>query len=119
MKLRLHAGSLRLRLSQSEVARLEQSGTVEEAVTFAPGSELRYSIEAAATPTVTATFEADGHIRVLVPTATAKRWIESDQTGMEGSTGTMHVLIEKDFECLHRSPAPGEDSFPNPLANES
>jgi hypothetical protein len=45
------------------------------------------------------------------------QWMESDQTGIEASTGTLRLLIEKDFECLHREPQPGEDAFPNPLAS--
>jgi hypothetical protein len=42
--------------------------------------------------------------------------MESDQSGTEASSGTLRLLIEKDFQCLHREPAPGEDAFPNPLA---
>jgi hypothetical protein len=118
MKLRLHAGSLRLRLSQSEVARLDDAGRVEDSVEFAPGSELRYALESGASPTVMATFD-NRTIRVILPKPVAKQWIESDETGIEASTGTLKLLIEKDFQCLHREPEPGEDSFPNPLANES
>lgn len=115
MKLRIHAGSLRLRLSQSEVARLGEGGVVEDSVSFAPGSELRYALETGATAAVTATFD-QANIRVVLPKPLAKEWIESDQTGIEASTGTLRLLIEKDFQCLHREPEPGEDSFPNPLA---
>jgi len=115
MKLRLHAGSLRLRLSQSEVAQLEESGRVEDSVEFAPGSHLRYALESGASPSVTATFD-HANIRVMLPEPVAKQWIESDQTGIEVLTGTLKLLIEKDFQCLHRKPEPGEDSFPNPLA---
>lgn len=118
MKLRLHAGSLRLRLSQSDVSRLDETGKVEDSIEFSPGSELLYAIEAGAVATIGATFDR-GNIRVIVPSEVAKKWIESDQTGIEASTGTLRVLIEKDFQCLHREPEPGEDSFPNPLANES
>jgi len=118
MKLRLHAGSLRLRLSQSEVTRLGETGRVEDSVEFSPGSELLYAIETGMASSVTATLE-NRNIRVIVPTSIAKEWIESDQTGIEASTATLRLLIEKDFQCLHREPEPGEDSFPNPLANES
>jgi len=118
MKLRLHAGSLRLRLSQSEVARLDETGKVEETIEFSPGSELLYAIETGSAPTVAATFDG-GNIHVVLPLPAAKRWIESDQTGIEASTGTLRLLIEKDFQCLHREPEPGEDSFPNPLAPNS
>lgn len=114
MKLRLHAGSLRLRLSQSEVARLADTGKVEDAIVFAPGKQLHYTLETGSAETI-ATFN-DTHIVVTLPTAVAKQWIGSDQTGIEASTGTLKLLIEKDFQCLHREPDPGEDSFPNPLA---
>ena len=116
MKMRLHAGSLRLRLSQSEVARLDETGKVEDSIEFSPGSELLYAIETGAAPSVTATFD-NRNIRVIVPVPVAKQWIGSDQTGIEASTATLRVLIEKDFQCLHREPQPGEDSFPNPLAS--
>jgi hypothetical protein len=114
MKLRLHAGSLRLRLSQAEVARLHDTGKVEDAVVFAPGKELHYALETGAACTDAAF--SDDHIVVRVPTRIAMQWIESDQTGIEASTETLKLLIEKDFQCLHRDPEPGEDSFPNPLA---
>ncbi len=114
MKLRLHAGSLRLRLSQSEVARLADTGKVEDAVVFAPGKQLHYALKTGSAETI-ATFN-DTHIVVTLPTAVAKQWVESDQTGIAASTGTLKLLIEKDFQCLHGEPEPGEDSFPNPLA---
>jgi hypothetical protein len=115
MKLRLNAGSLRLRLSQSEVARLEETGKVEESLEFSPGSELIYAIEIRAAAAVTASF-VNANIRVVLPTQIAKEWIDSDQTGIEASTGALRVLIEKDFQCLHREAEAGEDTFPNPLA---
>ena len=39
----------------------------------------------------------NGNIRVVLPKQVAKEWIESDQTGIEASTGTLKVLIEKIF----------------------
>jgi hypothetical protein len=115
MKLRLHAGSLRLRLSQSEIARLHDTGKVEDAIEFAPGKQLHYALETGSTET-RATLD-NARILVTVPTRIAMQWIESDQTGIEASTGALKLLIEKDFQCLHREPEPDEDSFPNPLAS--
>jgi hypothetical protein len=115
MKLRLHAGSLRLRLSQSEVTRLQEVGKVEDVVLFPSGAELRYTVETDAVVAVlTATFD-NANIRIGIPAAVARKWIESDQTGIEES-GALGLLIEKDFQCLHREAQPGEDPFPNPLA---
>jgi hypothetical protein len=115
MKLRMHDNSLRLRLSQSDVTRLHDTGKVEEVVVFEPGNELVYAIETGALHEATATFD-HAKIRVTLPTRAAMQWMESDQTGIEASTGTLRLLIEKDFQCLHRAAAPGEDAFPNPLA---
>ena len=114
MKLRLSTGSLRLRLSQSEVAQLHDTGEVREAVTFAPGSELVYSLETGALAEPTADF-THGKVRVILPTRVAMKWAETDQVGIEVQTETLKLLIEKDFKCLHKDPEPGEDLFPNPL----
>jgi hypothetical protein len=112
MKLRFHGNSLRLRLSQSEVARLAETGKVEETITFAPEVNLSYSIETRPSGAVAATLEGS-HIRVLLPADLSKTWIESGQTGIEGGTESLRVLIEKDFQCLHHG-SDDADAFPNP-----
>jgi hypothetical protein len=118
MKLRLHSNTLRLRLSQSEVSRLAETGRVEESIQFAPGRSLSYVVESGSAPEISATFDGS-RVRVLLPANVAKAWIRSDQTGIEGKSDTLHVLVEKDFVCLHR-PAPEDaDAFPNPLATKS
>ena len=117
MKLRFHSNSLRLRLSQSDIARLAERGFVEEAIRFAGDGELRYSIESAPTNQVSACFK-NGSIRVMLPEGRARRWIESDEVGIEELSGELNVLIEKDFACIHRESAEDADSFPNPLAGK-
>jgi hypothetical protein len=114
MKLRLHNDTLRLRLSQGEVARLKETGRVENTLSFAPGQSLGYSIETAPSGAVTAAFE-QGRIRVIVPSAETREWIDSDQTGIEGGAPGLHILIEKDFQCLHKPTPEDADAFPNPL----
>jgi hypothetical protein len=114
MKLRFHENTLRLRLSQPDVARLAESGRVEEAVTFAPGKTLTYAIEAAG-ETTGATLEGSS-IVVWVPVAEIAAWAGSTQVGLEASSGPLNILIEKDFQCLH--PDAGDaDAFPNPMAD--
>jgi hypothetical protein len=117
MKLRLHANTLRLRLSQSDVARFAATGRVEEQVIFAPGQTLEYVIESRGADAIRASFD-DGTVRVTVPSAVATQWIEGNEVGIEGSHGALHVLVEKDFQCLHRDAAQDADAFPNPLAEE-
>src|SRR5262249_23981976 len=113
MKLRLYNDSLRLRLSQSEVAQFEEAGRVESAVPFQSGRSLIYSIAAAAVAELSATLN-DGRMAVLVPKPMARIWLSPDQTGMENSSSTPRILIEKDFQCLHRSTEEVADGFPNP-----
>ena len=115
MKLRFHDNSLRLRLSQSEVAELRDEGRVENTLTFAPGQTLKYSIERGEVSAVTASI-SEGAIRVVTPSGTILGWIASDQTGVEGHTDTLSILIEKDFQCLHRDSEEDAGAFPNPLA---
>jgi hypothetical protein len=102
MKLRFDAHSLRLRLSQPEIALLQESGRIENHVTFAPAETLVYSIELGPVSELTATY-AGGCIRVILPSAVARQWIESEEAGIEGDSSTLKVLIEKDFPCLHRA----------------
>jgi hypothetical protein len=118
MKLRLHSNALRLRLSQSEVTRLAETGHVEESIAFAPGRVLSYAIECGGTDAVVATFDNDV-VRVVLPENVAKTWTGTDQVGIEASSGPLHVLIEKDYQCLHRSSPEDADSFPNPMASRS
>ena len=120
MKLRFHGNTLRLRLSQSEVARLAETGRVEERVVFAAGQTLEYAIETGVVEPgdageMRASFEG-GRIRVTVAPAAAKRWIEGSETGIESSDGPLRVLVEKDFQCFHGDAETNADAFPNPLA---
>ena len=114
MKLRLHNDTLRLRLSQTEVARLKETGRIESSLNFAPGQTLGYSIETRPSGPVSASFE-QGRIRVLVPSGETRQWIDSDQTGIEGGGAGVQILIEKDFQCLHKPTPEDADAFPNPL----
>lgn len=115
MKLRFQSNALRLRLSRPEVAQLAETGRVEETLTFAPGQTLRYAIEFGSGAAVQAELK-DHRVVIQVPAATAKNWIESDQTGIESENGTLKVLIEKDFQCLHAASEEDQNAFPNPLA---
>jgi hypothetical protein len=115
MKLRFHAGTLRLRLSQSEVARLADGGRVEETVTFAPEQVFSYALETGAATAVTASL-GENRIRVAIPAARAASWAGSDEIRIEESGGHLRILIEKDFLCAHPESEEDWDAFPNPQA---
>ena len=120
MKLRIHANSLRLRLTQTDVARLRSYGRVDAEICFAPGRTLFYSIERAEDAAkVSAAFEQDA-VRIVVSTDLATRWTDSDEVAIEarqavGPDLDLHLLIEKDFHCFHRSAEQDPDAYPNPL----
>jgi hypothetical protein len=114
MKLRIEDDSVRLRLKQYEVARLRNDGIVESALHFSTGRALTYSVTASPeAPKVSVTYNSDA-IRVTVPRAMANVWADSDQVTLEGAADGVRILVEKDFQCLHK---PGDpEAFPNPLS---
>ena len=119
MKLRIQGNSLRLRLTQKEVAQLRNRNRVESLIEFAPGRTLVYLLKGSSHVTaVSANF--DGHaIRVMVPMQVLTEWIESDQVSIEvRSQAGMQLLIEKDFQCLHKSAEQEPDAYPHPLMSE-
>lgn len=121
MKLRIHENSLRLRLTQKEVAQFRDSGRVDAAIHFTPGRMLSYSIESLPDAAeVSADFE-DRTIHIFIPAGIARQWTDGDEVGMHTSQATgegprLELLIEKDFQCLHRTAEQEPDAYPNPLA---
>ena len=116
MKLRIQGNSLRLRVRQKEVAQLRNQGCVQSFIEFAPGLTLVYLLEGSFQATaVTANFDGQA-IRVMVPMQVMTEWIESDQVSIESlSQAGMQLLIEKDFQCLHKSTEQDPDAYPHPL----
>ncbi len=113
---------MRLRLSQTEVARFAETGRVEEAIEFGlePYQQFVYAIETDfEIKGIQAKFE-NNRITVFVPKLQADEWTRTAQVGMEaeqiiGDVKTLRLLIEKDFACLE--PRAGEDerdAFPHP-----
>ena len=116
MKLRIQGNSLRLRLTQKEVALVRNRGLVESLIEFAPGRSLIYLLEGSPNAeTMSATF--DGHaIRVTIPMDQMTEWVDSDRVGIESRPQNgIQVLVEKDFQCLHRSVEQEPDAYPLPL----
>ena len=116
MKLRIQGNSLRLRLTRNEVAQLRDRGRVESLVEFSPGQDLVYLLEGSFhAKSVTAAFDGKA-IRVTVPAHVMKEWANSDQVGIESpSRAGLHLLIEKDFQCLHGRGEQDRDAYAHPL----
>ena len=113
MKLRIRGNSLRLRLSQTEVATLRDFGSVEETVHFSPSSKLVYAIERSGGGEIGARFE-DGRILVQVPESIALEWCNGERVGFDGVAGEVKVLVEKDWQCLAPRDEDESDAYPHP-----
>jgi uncharacterized protein DUF7009 len=126
MKLRIRGNSVRLRLGQSEVRYLAESGALDESIQFdiAGNQRLEYGLEVATGASeVSASFEA-GKLLVRLPSDLVRRWAASDLVTIEAlqviaGGGSLKILVEKDFECIDGPPdEPQDDAFPHPR-NES
>jgi hypothetical protein len=117
MKLRIQGDSLRLRLTQKEVAELRAGGCVQSSLHFASGRSLTYSVASSGNAAqVSADFDGDT-IRVTLPHVAMVAWADGDQVGISGEgDGASLVLIEKDFQCLHKPGEQDPEAYPNPLA---
>jgi hypothetical protein len=124
MKLRIHNGSLRLRLNRNDVDQLQETGICAETLHFGSGSQLAYTLETSSQFTETEAHYRQDRIRVLLPLAIARKWAGSNQSSLSHDPvvgGGPSLLIEKDFRCLYRDesrPSDDADSFPNPLADD-
>lgn len=120
MKLRLRHNSIRLRLTQKEVAEFSETGSVEDRIDFGANISFRYRLESDHdADAINASFR-DGCITVTIPEDEGITWAGSEQVGLESTqsddVGGLSVLIEKDFACLEpRSGGEDDDTFPNPL----
>jgi hypothetical protein len=89
---------------------------VESVIEFAPGHSLVYLLEGSPNAeTMSATFDGRA-IRVTIPMHQMTDWVESDRVGIEVRSHTgVQLLVEKDFQCLHRSVEQEPDAYPHPL----
>jgi hypothetical protein len=120
MKLRIQGNSLRLRLSQSEVAQFSKTGFVEDGIQFGPGASFAYALESMSSLSAPQAIYSNGWLRIQVPGAEATQWACSDRVSLSGeqpleSGQRLSLLIEKDFQCLHGGEERDPDAYPNPL----
>ncbi len=116
MKLRIRGNTIRLRLLRSEVTELAEHGIVSENTSFGGGSVLTYRIVSDGEAEAVASSFDEGIVTVSVPIADLLEWAEEDtRVGIEAESGSLRILIEKDFACPSREDDPDNlDSFPNP-----
>lgn len=120
MKLRIKGNSLRLRITPSEMARLLESGRIEESVRFGSGPDERLVYAVEHTPQVAAITVRyiPGEVAILVPSAAVRQWAAGAEAGLYGKAvfnrDILDLAVEKDFACLDKNEADNADTFPNP-----
>jgi hypothetical protein len=125
MKLRIKGNSLRLRIAQSEMAELINTGTIEDTIKFASSADakLTYAIRLSNSAENIRLEYTPQRVTVLLSTEAAKRWATSNEVGIYGSSetgaGPLELLVEKDFACLDGNDPHDEDAFPNPSAGSA
>jgi hypothetical protein len=120
MKLRIHGNSVRLRLSQSEVAVFAENGDVESYIEFSKGNRLTYALSADEKISEPEARFENGRLTVFVSKAQADEWVNSDNVGITNGRSSQgpQIIVEKDFTCLHKRAGEDDaDTFPNPEAN--
>jgi hypothetical protein len=102
------------------MARLLQTGRIEEVIHFAPEQEakLTYALEHAVTDEEISVRCRPQEVTVVLSTEGAHKWAAGNQVGVHGihkvGDGELELLVEKDFACLDKKDADNEDTFANP-----
>lgn len=123
----MEENSLRLRLKQGEVEEFSSNGKITTVTKFGlhPNSFLQFSLLKDSSITIVQAFFEANEISVLLPEHQADQWTGSEQEGIESymplnENEQLHILVEKDYRCLHKGPdcKEDEDSFPHPLEDK-
>src|SRR5688500_7650797 len=125
MKLRLRENSIRLRLLQTEVRQLRETGNVSETIVFGTNraENLTYSLRVSEDAVEISAQVAGNQIEILLPLDSAKNWADSNEVGLYAERkiderATLKIVIEKDFVCVERPlDADNKDAFPHPKMN--
>lgn len=122
MKLRLRKNSIRLRLLQTEVRQLRETGNVSEEIAFGagPAETLVYALRVSGEAEKIHAQMMAGQIEIFLPIKEAELWADTDEVGLYGiqdigDLDELKIAVEKDFVCADR---PGDednkDAFPHP-----
>lgn len=112
MKIRIKGNSLRYRLTQSEVAKLWETGYLEEQTEF-PNKTFIYTIETANDNNLSSAFNND-KIILYMPKAMIDELYNTDKVGFNDKSGKVNLLVEKDFACIDNTEEDQSDNYPNP-----
>lgn len=118
MKVRIKGNSVRFRLTKSDVERFQHEGVLKETTYFEDDNHFTYVLQRSFEPNLRATFK-NNILLLLVPENLADEWASTDKVGIEDNEGSLHLLVEKDFQCLDNVAEDQSDNYPNPLAEKN
>lgn len=118
MKIRIENNSIRLRLTQPEVAQII-NGQAVEAQTYIGNNTFKYSLNPTEIEGISA-FLFNNSLRINMSMSWAKQWADESKVGFNYSISTpkgeLFILVEKDFQCLApERKAQETEQFKNPL----
>lgn len=117
MKIRIKGDTVRFRLTKSEVKVLCETGTIKEQTHFGDAT-FGYTVQMDSNTTAMHAEFKDNNITLFLPKTLGKDWFENDRVGFEhdqkNQTGTLYLLLEKDFTCLDNTLEDQSDNYPNP-----
>ena len=121
MKIRIKGNSIRLRLTQTEVANFANNGYLEEHTEFGNATFTYALANDAELLNLSAKMEG-AKITMQVPPALAKNWTSTNEVGFQHKLSLnngkeLFLLVEKDFVCLDNTFEDQSDNYPNPNAH--
>ncbi len=121
MKIRIKGNSIRLRLTQTEVANFANNGYLEEHTEFG-NSTFTYALANDAEVLNLSAKMEGAKITMQVPPDLAKNWTSTNEVGFQHKLSLnngkeLFLLVEKDFVCLDNTFEDQSDNYPNPNAH--
>jgi hypothetical protein len=117
MKLRIHAGSIRFRLLRHEVQALVEGSPVSETCPTQP-VPLTYVLRPDPAIDELVSHSDGTRLTLSIPQSWLANWHEDSRVGFESKGSGIHLIIEKDFKCLHPSqPEDNAGCYDHPEAN--
>ena len=123
MKIRIKDNTIRFRLSNTDLKKLQKKGKVVSTCTFGTSQEFKYSVvsKKKGNSEFLCIDLKKNHIRIELAASDVKEWAKTDLEGFDaymdnGTKAGLYVLLEKDWQCLKPRGEDESDLFPNPNA---
>lgn len=117
MKIRIKGNAVRFRLTRSEVEGISKESPIVETIDFGVNI-LSYTVKVTEKDLFEISY-ANNEITLEFPLCYLKEWQTTDKVGYQSASGSVSVLIEKDFTCLDNVVEDQSDNYPNPLLTKS